>query len=210
MTAIETAIPYGAVYPAAVPEGKNYQLLMKGDLYFIALLPDEELRERILTAKEMMRSDYGASHALKSPAHITLQKPFTLDGGRLMSLKTLLAGTAAGESSFTLSFDGYGSFPPRVIFIRLSDPAPVRALHRRLIMRLSAEGALPAEEIMDEITPHITIATRDLTREAFRAAWTRLKDEQFSGTFTVNSLFLLKHNGRVWEIEEEFPFGDIG
>ena len=46
------------------------------DLYFIAIIPHSELREKIRKIKERMKSEYGAGHALKSPAHITLQMPF--------------------------------------------------------------------------------------------------------------------------------------
>ena len=46
------------------------------DLYFIAIIPYSELREKVRKVKERMKAEYGAGHALKSPAHITLQMPF--------------------------------------------------------------------------------------------------------------------------------------
>ena len=45
-------------------------------LYFIALIPGKELKEKVRAVKERMKADYNAGHALKSPAHITLQMPF--------------------------------------------------------------------------------------------------------------------------------------
>ena len=51
------------------------------DLYFIALIPHTGLREEIREIKERMRDEYGAGHALKSPAHITLQMPFKRSPG---------------------------------------------------------------------------------------------------------------------------------
>ncbi len=177
------------------------------DLYFIALLPGEELRERIRAVKERMRDEFGASHALKSPAHITLQKPFKMSGSGISAIRAALAELVLNEKPFPVTLDGYGSFPPRVIFISIADPAPARALHRRLTEMLAAKRCLPDDEIMHDLHPHITVATRDLSREAFREAWPQLKDEEFSGSFTVSSIFLLRHNGRYWETEREFPFG---
>jgi 2'-5' RNA ligase len=62
-------------------------------------------------------------------------------------------------------------------------------------------------EIMQDIHPHITIATRDLTPAAFDEVWPEIKGEEFRASFNVNSIFLLKHNGRDWDVYDEFPFG---
>jgi 2'-5' RNA ligase len=62
------------------------------------------------------------------------------------------------------------------------------------------------EEIMQHVQPHITVATRDLTRVAFNEAWPEMKDREFTGRFTVKSVFLLRHNGRHWDILLECPF----
>jgi 2'-5' RNA ligase len=41
-------------------------------LYFIALLPPAGLRADIETLKEEMHRRFGARHALKAPAHLTI------------------------------------------------------------------------------------------------------------------------------------------
>ena len=65
-------------------------------------------------------------------------------------------------------------------------------------------------EIMKDVQPHHNVATRDLTKEAFSEAWPELQKEEFKASFDVHSIFLLKHNGRNWDILEEFPFGTNG
>jgi 2'-5' RNA ligase len=182
----------------------------KSELYFIALVPHEKLRNEIRAIKERMRSEYGAGHALKSPAHITLQMPFKRDGRDEPEISAALRRFAFGEESFTIDLDGYGCFAPRVIFIRITNPEPVRALHRRLKQVLAGELQFPKGEIMNDVQPHITVATRDLTKESFADAWPEMKDEEFRGSFQVHSLILLKHNGKNWDILEEFPFGKNG
>jgi len=178
------------------------------DLYFIAIIPYSELRERVRGIKERMRSEYGAGHALKSPAHITLQMPFKRNPEDEAEISEALRKFALPEKTFTIDLDGYGSFAPRVIFIKITRPEPVASLHKRLNQVLMTELHFTPGEVMKEVQPHVTVATRDLTREAFSEAWPVFKNENFNASFDVHSIFLLKHNGRNWDILEEFPFGD--
>jgi 2'-5' RNA ligase len=94
-----------------------------------------------------------------------------------------------------------------VIYIRVSNPEPVRALHTRLRQMLVDGLGFGQHEVTGELKPHITIATRDLTTTAFGEAWPVMQKEKFTGDFRAESIFLLKHNGRSWDIYQEFPFG---
>jgi len=169
-------------------------------------LPDIKLREEIRAIKEEFSRDFSASHALRSPAHITLQMPFkkTPDNEPLMT-KTLKEFSAR-EMPFTVELDGFGAFAPRVIYIKVRDHQPVSGLHSRLRDVLLAHLEFTQREIMNEVHPHITLATRDLSRDSFGQAWPLFENRKYTGSFTVNSLFLLKHNGRNWEILREFTF----
>lgn len=178
------------------------------NLYFIAILPPREIRQRVFELKEEMRIRFGAGHALKSPAHITLQKPFKRLTEEEAGLEEALRDFAAAEYQFSADLDGFGCFAPRVIFIKLTDAGPVISLHARLREMLLTRMHFNGAEIMKDVKPHITIATRDLTPEAFSDAWPEKKDERFRESFPVRSIWLLRHNGRDWDILEEFPFGD--
>lgn len=175
-------------------------------LYFIAILPPRELRQRVFDIKEDMRERFGARHALKSPAHITLQKPFMRFPEEEAGIADVLKIFAGSEHPFSIALDGFGCFAPRVIFIKVTDTEPVASLHARLREILLVQLHFSPGEIMKDVQPHITIATRDLTPEAFRDAWSEKKEEHFSGSFAVRSICLLKHNGKNWDIFEEFPF----
>ncbi len=177
------------------------------DLYFIAIIPHSELRERIRKIKERMKDEYGAGHALKSPAHITLQMPFKRNPTDETEIFEALRRFALPEKAFAVDLNGYGAFVPRVIFIKITQPEPVKALHKRLGELLLSELNFSPGEVMKDLQPHVTIATRDLTKEAFNEAWPELQKEEFKASFEVHSIFLLKHNGRNWDIMEELPFG---
>lgn len=178
------------------------------DLYFIALVVARELGEKVRRLKERMKAQYGAGHALKSPAHITLQIPFKRCSAGEAILEETLCRFAATEQPFTLDLKGYGAFAPRVIFIKIVDPNPAIELHSRLKKVLLEDLCFQQDEVMKAVQPHITIATRDLTKAAFIEAWPAFEEEEFSASFDVKSIFLLKHNGRNWDILKEFPFGN--
>lgn len=169
-------------------------------------MPDIKLREEVRAIKEEFSRDFSASHALKSPAHITLQMPFkrTPDNEPLMT--STLKEFAAAEKPFTIDLDGFGAFAPRVIFIKIKEHQAVAGLHFRLRDVLLAQMGFSRGEILDNVHPHITLATRDLSRDSFGQAWPLFEHRKYTGSFTVNSLFLLKHNGRNWEILREFTF----
>ena len=177
-------------------------------LYLIALIPDEELRQRVKRLKEDMRDRYGAAHALKSPAHITLQMPFRRPETIEDRLGEVLNVFAADQSEFQVELDGFDAFPPRVIFLRIKDHQPIVSLHRAFADLLRNSIGLESREITSRIHPHMTLATRDLGEAEFHKAYAEFGAREFHAVFTVNSLFLLKHNGRFWDIRKEFAFGN--
>ena len=178
-------------------------------LYLIALVPDAALRARIKSLKEEVKRRFGASHALKSPAHITLQMPFrrpeTFEAEMFQSLESL----ASRQGVLELPLKGFGCFPPRVLFVKVENHEAVRKLHRQLQKVLHEDLGFGEQEPGFRFHPHMTIATRDLTGEAFRQAWPEFADRGFEAIFQVKSLFLLRHNGKTWDCHREFPFPGV-
>lgn len=175
-------------------------------LYLIALVPDADLRARIRVLKEEMKHRFGASHALKSPAHITLQMPFRRPESFEPELNQALESLALKQTGFELSLTGFDCFPPRVLFVKVQNQEPVIKLHSHLQNALQEELGFSNQERGFRFHPHMTIATRDLTEEAFLEAWPEFSRRSFEATFTVKSLFLLKHNGKTWDLYREFAF----
>ncbi|MGZ2370005.1 2'-5' RNA ligase family protein [Ancylomarina sp. YFZ004] len=178
----------------------------KQNLYFIALIPHRELREQVEALKEEMRERFNAKHALKSPAHITLQMPFRIHENNEPILIDILQKTVAGQYAFELKLSGFDCFSPRVIFVKVVDHDPVKPVHEKLISLLSEKMELGEKVLSPKIHPHMTIATRDLSVENFNLAWNEFKNKTFEGFFLCKSLFLLKHNGNYWDIHREFLF----
>ncbi len=178
----------------------------KLNLYFIALIPNEDLRSEVKALKQEMFSTFGAKHALKSPAHITLQMPFRRDATNEALLCNALEQFAGQEKVFPVQIKGFGCFTPRVIYLRIENHTPICRLHNRLNKVLAHPLNFSEKEIKTKIHPHMTIATRDLTESAFYSAWPSYESRPFESTFDASHIFLLKHNGRFWDIFRSFKF----
>ena len=175
-------------------------------LYFIALIPDEKLRDKVRLLKEEFRYRFDVKHALKSPAHITLQRPFRRDESQEEKIIKALESFSKDQEVFEVNLSGFGCFEPRVIFINVADHKKTEQLHLKLNQVLLKNLDFLEKEMNIKIHPHMTLATRDLEKSLFYKAWEEFKNRTFTAGFKVKSLFLLKHNGKYWDIYREFPF----
>ena len=184
-------------------ESTNQQ---NSNLYFIALIPNETLQQQVKELKEEMRDNYGAAHALKSPAHITLQMPFRRKKGDESKIIEVLQKFTSTRKSFQISLSGFDCFDPRVIFIKVLNHDPVKTLHTELKKVLAYDLDFGQKELRVRMHPHMTIATRDLNEKAFHKAWPKYQQREFEAEFEAKSIFLLKHNGKYWDVFKEFLF----
>lgn len=173
------------------------------NLYFIAIIPPEEIRLEIQHLKEEIRRRFGAEHALKLPAHITLLPPFKIKEEREMQLLQALEVFATTKKPFHLNLSGFGYFAPRVLFVEVVEKEKVKGLHKDLCENLSAIPNIPLDK---DIHPHVTIATRDLDEALFPAARDFLENNEYETRFEVKGLSLLKHTGEEWDILMDFGF----
>ena len=153
-----------------------------------------------------MRDRFGAAHALKSPAHITLQMPFRRNEEEETAIFKTLEEFTSGEESFGIDLLGFDAFAPRVLFIKIVDHQTLIGLQHRLRFELKSKLAFQYKNPEYKFHPHMTIATRDLSEEAFYEAWPEYEKREFGASFEAKSLFLLKHNGKDWDVYREFPF----
>lgn len=173
--------------------------------YFLSLIPKEPLASKIYGLKEDVAEEFRSKAALRSPAHLTLHMPFVWKERNEERLFQLLA-QATNEEPFNLYLDGFGSFPPRTIYIKNKISAKLNAFHHRFIEHTRLRLKLLNSTHNRGFHPHITIAFRDLKKDMFDKAWFRFKEEAFSETMKVDSFWLLKHDGKKWIAYKEFPF----
>jgi 2'-5' RNA ligase len=175
-------------------------------LYFLAFIPSEKIKQEVKIFKEEIRLKYAAKHALKLPAHITLQPPFKLNEEDKSYLLEALTNFSKKENPLKINLVGFGSFPPRVIFIDVEHKQAIIEFHHRLQEALLKVPNFQVKE-KRQLHPHITLATRDLKEDHFRKAWRNFKERDYTAHFTAGSLYLFRHNGKTWEVHCEFALG---
>lgn len=176
------------------------------NLYFIALVPHQELVDEIRELKEEVKILTEAKSILKSPAHITIQKPFKRFASEEPQIIKSLRHFSTHQKPFYIELDGFDAFPPRVIFIRVKDHTQITGLHSGLKEILTGELSFSSAELMDDIHPHVTLSTRYLTASGFNSAWPVFEGREFTASFKAHELCLLKHDGQKWNIFYRFKF----
>lgn len=177
-------------------------------LYFIALIPPSPLRDEIQKLKLDVREKFGSEHALNAPPHITLLSPFRFEEEHMDRLHSMLEVFAQGFDPFEVQFHDFSSFPPQVVFIDVFKSSRLTEIQTDL-EELARSNSELFKYNYDErpYHPHLTLAFKDLTKSDFYAVWKEFEDQEFRKDFSAEQLFLLRHNGEVWEVFETFPLG---
>lgn len=178
-------------------------------LYFLALMPPEDLQAGITAIKQDFARRYGAAHALRTPPHITLVPPFPWPSREEGRLCAALQHFSAGVPGCDIRLEGFGAFRPRVVFLRVTAGADLAGLQADLAGFCRDElGIGDARNAGRPFHPHLTIATRDLEPETFQRAWAEFEYRPFSAAFRAGELVLLRHRRGGWEVGARFELSD--
>ena len=182
---------------------------MKKDhrLYFFALVPPKEIQATVTEIKKDFKDRFHAEHALKSPPHITLIPPFEFLNSEEKKLIKNLESFALKESTFMQELENFGTFPPKVIYIKVLKSEFLLGLYNRFrkFMELKM-GFGNISYNRGKFIPHMTVAFRDLTRENFYLAKSEYVKKRISFNYLVRGISLLRHNGQYWDIIHEAHF----
>lgn len=175
--------------------------------FFIALIPPNDVQEEANKIKEYFKEVYNSKAALKSPPHITLQPPFEWNIDDLPELVETLNYFSQFQTSFSMTLKGFAAFKPRVIYIDVVKTPELLWIQEQLMSYLESSLTIVHQVSKNRpFSPHLTVAFRDLTKPNFYQAWSEFQDKEIHFTFLINQLTLLIHNGKNWEIYQEFPF----
>jgi 2'-5' RNA ligase len=170
-------------------------------LWFVAVIPPDPIRSEVWDMKLEMRSKYHSKKSLSSPPHITLVAPFKIAQQYIGKVERIIREQIQGVRSFYTELNGFSAFAPRVLFVR-----PVKNKSLDLIWRKlneSLDSILPIDK-RNKFNPHMTIATRDLTRDNYQKAADYFLLKRYERMFLVDKIYLLKHNGQRWDIYGEY------
>lgn len=175
--------------------------------FFIALLPPQEVQEVASQIQHYFAEVYQSKAALKSPPHITLQPPFEWEFSNVSSLEEQLQKFSQTQFTLSITLDGFAAFKPRVIYMNVLKMPDLLLMQKDLMFHLESEL-----QIVDPVsksrpyTPHLTVAFRDLTKPNFHQAWAEFQTKELYFEFSIDRLTLLIHNGKMWEVHQQFLF----
>lgn len=181
--------------------------MARDGLYFIAIMPPDDIAQRVQGVKKEFVDTYNSSEAYGKPPHFTLHPPFKAPEDIEEVVIPQLIFFAEDQQPFQVELSGFNHFRNDVIYIDVADPEPMQALHADLEEYLQNEmGFSERGSKNKEFTPHMTVANRDLTNQNFKRAWQEFSSRNFNYSFEVSSIFLLKHDYQRWQPFYEFNF----
>ena len=180
--------------------------MTKAKRFFVALLPPQKVQEFANQVKQHFAEVYNSRAAQKSPPHITLQPPFEWGQAELPILTQTLHDFAQARRPIPVILEGYSAFKPRVIYINVLKTPELLAIQKELMAFLEFFLGIVHPSKSRPFAPHLTVAFRDLTKQNFYKAWSEFEHQSLQFEFIVPGLTLLIHNGKCWEISEEFKF----
>lgn len=175
--------------------------------YFVAIIPGEPVYSEVVAIKKYFEQRHRSKAALGSPPHITLHMPFLWKENKEQRLFDAMQQLATHQQSFSITLKNFGAFPPRVIYIDLLPEQQLTQLQQRVRSVFKKELNLINTNYKDlPFHPHMTVAFRDLRKEEFLSAWKTFETKAFEASVLVNSIALLKHDGKQWHVYQQFAF----
>jgi 2'-5' RNA ligase len=167
--------------------------------YFIAIVIPEPGFSRIEHLKQSLYTQHGLKGALRSPAHITLHRPFEWRESKEGSLIDCLSQFEY-EKNFSIQLQNFAFFEPRVVYIDVLPNTCLVELHDRLSRFVRRELKLYNEsEDMRGFHPHVTVAFRDLKKPLFYDLKRTFTNQTFSFDFSEARMALLKLD-KTWQV----------
>jgi 2'-5' RNA ligase len=189
-------------------ENRQNNLVQRGQTrFFVALLPPAEIQDYAANVIQDLSQRYH-TRTSQSPPHITLQPPFLWSRARLADLTASLQTFAHEQSALPVFLSNFGAFAPRVLYLQVVKTPELLAFQSVLSKHLVIANIIdPAHQEQRPYVPHLTVASRKLTRQTFQQAWSELQTQTVQFQFMADRLTLLIYIDQRWQVQSEFYLG---
>ena len=170
--------------------------------FFVALMLPPEVEAYANETIGELHSQYRTRTAKAAP-HITLQAPFLWDPSQIDDLSQAIAAIAAQQSPVPVTLDGFDAFKPRVLYINVEKAPELLALQTSLAQHLQQLDITDPKAKSRSFSPHVTVASRNLSPALFRRIWADLQQRPVHFEFWGDRLTLLIYKDR-WHIHSEY------
>jgi len=173
--------------------------------YFLAIVIPDPVFNEVENLKQEFFEKYGLKGGLRSPAHITLHRPFEWKEEK-ENILTEKLGDFRFEKSFDIELRDFAFFSPRVIYVNVIQNEILLRLYNELKRFAQTELKL-LNEVNDlrGFHPHVTIANRDLKPALFHELQKEFAVRKFHAQFKGEDFVLLKLE-KTWQELKRFRF----
>lgn len=176
--------------------------------YLLILHPDESVRDKIMEHKKSFSEKLECPSCLYSRPHVTLVK-FTQYNSLEARIVKRIAAFAQTISPFSISLNGFGSFPSHTIYFNVQTKNDIIDLVKSL-RDLHLPLKLDKDNKPHFITePHITLA-RKLLPWQYEKGWLEWSRLNSSARFISNEMILLKRRDNVSNYQTVGTFSFLG
>lgn len=172
-------------------------------LYFVAILPPKSIEEKIDSLRKEFSDTYKSYEALKSPIHLTLKEPFTLDIKDEALLIRKLDGLSFIHQPFEQELKDFDRYQKYTIYIKANKCAEINSIKKNM-KKVFKDYFFNVQQDQMPFNPHYTIVYRDIPEKTFDLAWEDYQQKTFEANFTCTHFTLLKHNGTRWVTKQDF------
>ncbi len=173
--------------------------------FFIALMLAPEVEAYASGVIAELRKRYRTSTAKAAP-HITLQPPFlwATNTNSISKLAQQIEAIAARQAPVPICLNGFSAFEPRVLYINVEKTEALLTLQAQIARHLSAHCSISDPKAKSRsFSPHVTVASRNLSPALFRRAWDDLQSRPVHFEFVCDRLTLLVYRTQ-WDIHTEY------
>lgn len=176
--------------------------------YLLILHPDQAVYEKIMEQKKLFADKLDCPSCQYSRPHITLIK-FTQYDSLEQRITRRIELFAQTVSPFSISLNGFGSFPSHTIYFNVQTKNEIIGLTKNL-----RELHLPLKMDKDNkphfITePHLTLA-RKLLPWQYEKGWLEWSHLHFTAKFMAGEMILLKRKNNVSSYRQAGAFSFAG
>ncbi|MBN7809402.1 2'-5' RNA ligase family protein [Algoriphagus sp. H41] len=155
--------------------------------YLLLTTPNETVGRFAWNLKRLFTKNYRCLQADMLSPHITVGT-FLLRKKLESKIVDKLREFAMTVTPFTAEFDGFGSFPKKVVFLDIANKEPFHELSKG---SRDSSSRFNNDNSHFSFNAHLTIA-RSMNAEQFENAWRDWKDKAFKASSDVNEMLLLR------------------
>jgi 2'-5' RNA ligase len=112
------------------------------------------------------------------------------------------------HKKFLIRLNDFGAFPPKVIFIEVEKNKMLEELQASFADLILLQHKFSVKKDDRPLHPHVTLATKDLHKKAFKEAWEILAPKKYEAGWEATGISLLRHNKKNWDVIFTSQFTD--